>query len=194
MKTYDDSTTAADIRLERISYDRAMDDLLYTGTAELMFRADQIRRARHSRKVHFVHSLNINPTNLCTNQCKLCAFWKDNNSQEGYVLTLEQATQRLHEAVGWGLTDLHVVGGLTEQLGLDYFLQLFQKAKEILPSVVIQGLTAVEIHWLAGLEKMSVWEVLKGLKAAGLDAIPGGGAEIFNGSVRKEICPGKIRR
>lgn len=192
MKTYDDCTTAADVRLERISFDRALEDLLYADTAELMFRADQIRRARHGRKVHFVHSLNINPTNLCTNQCKLCAFWKDNNSQEGYVLTMEQATQRLCEAVGWGLTDLHVVGGLTEQLRLDYFLQLFQKAKEILPSVIIQGLTAVEIHWLAGLEKMSVREVLKELKAAGLDAIPGGGAEIFNESIRSEICPNKI--
>jgi len=192
MKTYDDCTTAADVRLERISSDRALEDLLYADTAELMFRADQIRRARHGRKVHFVHSLNINPTNLCTNQCKLCAFWKDNNSQEGYVLTLEQATQRLREAVGWGLTDLHVVGGLTEQLRLDYFLQLFQKAKEILPSVVIQGLTAVEIHWLAGLEKMSVRKVLTELKAAGLGAIPGGGAEIFNESVRREICPNKI--
>ena len=118
MKTYDDCTRAEEVRLERVSFDRALEDLLYADTAELMFRADQIRRARHGRKVHFVHSLNINPTNLCTNQCKLCAFWKDNNSQEGYVLTLEQATKRLREAVGWDLTDLHVVGGMTEQLGL----------------------------------------------------------------------------
>lgn len=191
MKTYDDYTST-EVRSERISFDRALEDLLYADTAELMFRADEIRRSRHGRKVHFVHSLNINPTNLCRNQCKLCAFWKEKNSQEGYVLSLEQATERLHEAVGWGLTDLHVVGGLTEQLGLNYFLRLFRKAKEILPSVIIQGLTAVEIHWLAGLEKMSIREVLQELKAAGLDAIPGGGAEIFDESIRKKICPNKI--
>ncbi len=192
MKICNECTTAANVRLERISFDQALENLLCADTPELMFYADQIRRTRHGRNVHFVHSLNINPTNLCVNQCKLCAFWKDNNSQEGYVLSLDQATQQFHEAVNWGLTDLHVVGGLTEQLRLDYFLQLFQKAKEILPSVIIQGLTAVEIHWLADLEKMSIREVLQELKAAGLDAMPGGGAEIFDESIRRDICPNKI--
>jgi dehypoxanthine futalosine cyclase len=192
MKILDNCISETDAQLDRISFDQAMDDLLHADTSELMFRADQIRRARHGLKVHFVHSLNINPTNICKNRCGLCAFWKEDDSQEGYVLSLEQATKHLHEAAGLDFTDLHVVGGLTEQLGLEYFLQLFRKAKEILPSIVIQGLTAVEIHWLAGLEKTSIREVLMQLKSAGLDAIPGGGAEIFNESIRREICPNKI--
>jgi dehypoxanthine futalosine cyclase len=192
MKILDNCITETDVQLDRISFDQALDDFLHADTSELMFRADKICRARHDLKVHFVHSLNINPTNICRNRCGLCAFWKEDDSHDGYVLSLEQATKHLHEAAGLDLTDLHVVGGLTEQLRLEYFLQLFKRAKEILPSVVIQGLTAVEIHWLAGLEKTSIREVLIQLKSAGLDAMPGGGAEIFNESIRKEICPNKI--
>lgn len=192
MKILDNCITETDVQLDRISFDQALDDLLHADTSELMFRADRIRRSKHGSKVHFVHSLNINPTNICINRCRLCAFWKEDDSRDGYILSLEQATKYLREAAGLDLTDLHVVGGLTDQLTLEYFLQLFRRAKEILPSVVIQGLTAVEIHWLAGLEKASIREVLMQLKSAGLDAMPGGGAEIFNESIRREICPNKI--
>ena len=191
MKVFDNCIQAGKVLSDRISFDQALDDLEHADISELMFRADQIRREKHGRKVHFVHSLNINPTNICINKCKLCAFWKE-GSDDGYIMSLEQATKSLNEAVRLGLTDLHVVGGLTEQLKLDYYLELFKRAKEILSSSIIQGLTAVEIHWLAGLEKMSVEEVLRELKSAGLDAIPGGGAEIFNDTIRQEICPNKI--
>ncbi|MBN2591485.1 MAG: dehypoxanthine futalosine cyclase [Sedimentisphaerales bacterium] len=192
MKVFNNCIQERKVWSDRISLDQALDDFVNADISELMYRADQIRKAKHGRKVHFVHSLNINPTNICKNKCKLCAFWKEEDSEEGYVISLEQATQSLRESAGLGLTDLHVVGGLTEQLRLDYYLELFRRAKIILPSVIIQGLTAVEIHWLAKLEKTSIHEVLQQLKSAGLDAIPGGGAEIFNDTIRQEICSNKI--
>jgi dehypoxanthine futalosine cyclase len=192
MKVLDNCIQAGKVQADRISFDQALEEFQHAEISELMFRADQIRKVRHGLKVHFVHSLNINPTNICTNKCKLCAFWKEEGSDDGYIISLEQATKSLNEAVGLGLTDLHVVGGLTEQLRLDYYMELFKRAKEILPFIIIQGLTAVEIHWLAKLEKTSIKEVLYQLKSAGLDAIPGGGAEILNDSIRSEICSNKI--
>ena len=192
MKVFDNCIQEKEVNSDRISFEQALNDFINTDIAELMFRADKIRLAKHDKKVHFVHSLNINPTNICSNKCKLCAFWKEEDSQDAYIITLDQATKSLNEAAGLGLTDLHVVGGLTEKLRLDYYLELFRRAKEILPSVIIQGLTAVEIQWLSELEKMPLEEVLDELKSAGLDAIPGGGAEIFNDEIRKEICSNKI--
>lgn len=176
----------------RIFADEAIDLLKNGDTAELMYRAHQVRSQLNGRHIYFVHSLNINQTNLCENKCSLCAFWKEADSEEGYILSLDDIRERLEQASGWRLTDLHVVGGLTREIGLEYYIQLFRMAKRILPETVIQGLTAVEIEWLSRLESTPIGDVLTQLKCAGLDAIPGGGAEIFNESIRNKICPNKI--
>jgi len=158
----------------------------------LMARADQVRRRIHDRNVYFVHSLNLNPTNICENQCGLCAFWRDADAEDAYFVSIDEAEERMEAAKSWELTDLHVVGGLTSRLNLDYYQELFRTAKRILPSAVVQGLTAVEIQWLSDKEGISVEEVLVRLKSSGLNAIPGGGAEIFAPRVRESICPNKI--
>jgi cyclic dehypoxanthinyl futalosine synthase len=162
------------------------------GTADLMFAADILRRRRHGNRTYFTHSLNLNPSNICENRCELCAFWREPDAADAYLLSLPQARERLLAARNLGLTDLHIVGGVNPQLDLAYYEELLGLARELLPGVLVQGLTAVEIHHLAANARLSVREVLQRLKAAGLGAIPGGGAEIFNASLRKVICSRKI--
>lgn len=176
----------------RLSPSEALELLRHGDTAELMGRANQMRRQMHGPVTCFTHSLNLNPTNVCENRCELCAFWREPDAADAYVLTLEQARDRLLAARDMGLTDLHIVGGLQEDIGLEYYESLFRLAREIMPSVLVQGLTAVEIRSLADRSKLPVATVLQRLHAAGLAAIPGGGAEIFNASVRDRICSKKI--
>lgn len=176
----------------RISTDEALDLLTGADTAELIGRADEVRRRLHGRRTHFVHSLNINPTNVCENRCELCAFWRERDAEDAYVMTLDQVRQRMAEAFGWELTELHIVGGLTETLGLSFYESFMRLAREILPGVLVQGMTAVEIQYLADQAHLSVAETLGRLKEAGMGTLSGGGAEIFAPAVRGRICSNKI--
>ena len=176
----------------RLSEEQALVLLRDAPLPELMRRADDQRIALNGKQTYFVHSLNINPTNLCENKCDLCAFWRDEDHEEAYTISLEAAEERLRNAAGSGLTDLHVVGGLHKSFDLDYYEQLFRMTKSILPGVCIQGLTAVEIDYLAHRASCTTHAVIAQLKDAGLDALPGGGAEIFSDRVRERICENKI--
>lgn len=176
----------------RLSPDAALELLRHGDTAELMGQANQFRLQLHGRTTYYTHSLNLNPTNICGNRCELCAFWREPDATDAYVMSLEQARERLLAARKMGLTDLHIVGGIQEDLGLEYYEALFRLAREILPTVLVQGLTAVEIHSLAQRATLPVSTVLRRLRDAGLSAIPGGGAEIFNAPVRDRICSRKI--
>ncbi len=184
--------TQPPITLPRLSPSEALELLRHADTAELMGRANRVRHQLHGRITCFTHSLNLNPTNVCENRCELCAFWREPDAPDAYVMTLDQARDRLLAADNMGLTDLHIVGGLQEDIGLEYYESLFRLARSIMPGVLIQGLTAVEIHSLAQRSTLPVATVLRRLHDAGLSAIPGGGAEIFSGSVRAQICSKKI--
>ncbi|MDP6630198.1 MAG: CofH family radical SAM protein [Kiritimatiellia bacterium] len=177
---------------DRLSCDEALELLTHSSLPELMQRADAKRRAMHGTNTTFVHSLNINPTNRCENECELCAFWREEDAEDAYTVTLDAVAEQLRAAAGGGLTDLHVVGGIVPHINIDYYEQCFRIAKSILPDVCIQGLTAVEIDYLARQSGTGASEVLSRLKQAGLDALPGGGAEIFNPAIRRQICPNKI--
>ena len=176
----------------RIRADEALDLLTRARTADLMARADAIRRARHGRRAYFAHSLNINPTNVCENRCELCAYWREPDAADAYIVTLDEARERLRAAGGRGLTDLHIVGGLNERLNLAYYETLLGECRRLVPEALVQGMTAVEIDYLARLENLPLTDVLRRLKDAGLGAIPGGGAEIFAPDVRGRICSRKI--
>lgn len=177
---------------ERVVPDEALRLLTQADTAELMARADAVRRRKHGRNTYHVHSLNLNPTNVCENQCDLCAFWREGQAEGAYTLTIAQMREKLEGARSWRLTDVHVVGGLNPAMSLDYYVDLFRTIRGTLPEATLQALTAVEIQWLADHSGNTVAEVLTALRTAGLDAIPGGGAEIFADRVRERICPKKI--
>ena len=176
---------------ERISPEEALELLRTASTAELAARAAAARRARHGRRTHFVHSHNINPTNRCVMRCRLCAYWREEGDGD-FLLSLDDARRELERAQGEGLTDLHIVGGMVPELDLDYYERLFSMAREMLPGVLLQGMTAVEIHWIAEQAGVSVEEALRRLQAAGFGAISGGGAEIFHPEVRSVIAERKI--
>ena len=178
---------------QRMSAEQALDMLRDPQqTASLMARSQSIRERLHGQRAYYVHSLNLNPTNICENRCELCAFWREPEQDDAYLLSLSQAREKLLAAKGMGLTDLHIVGGVTPKLNLAYYEDLLQMCREILPEALVQGLTAVEIRYLADLESISVEDTLQRLQQAGLGAIPGGGAEIFDEAIRKEICSDKI--
>ena len=179
-------------RQGRLSPGQALSLLENAPTAELMHLADRARISRHGRKTYFVHSLNINPTNVCENKCELCAFWREADADDAYVMTLDDAREHIRAAAGEGLTDLHIVGGLNDRLNLAYYESLIRTARGELPGVLVQGITAVEVHYLAQREGLDVSAVLGRLKEAGLGAMPGGGAEIFAPHVREKICRHKI--
>ncbi len=186
------SAPAGSPAADRLSCDEALELLTHGSLPDLMQRADARRRAMHGTTTYFVHSLNINPTNRCENECELCAFWREEEADDAYTVTLDAVSERLRAAASGGLTDLHVVGGVVPQIDLDYYEQCFRIARSILPGICIQGLTAVEIDYLARQGGTSPSEVLNRLKQSGLDALPGGGAEIFNPAIRQRICPNKI--
>jgi len=177
---------------KRISRSEAVELLEHTETASLIGMGDRARRHRHGNRTYFVHSQNLNPSNICENRCDLCAFWRESEHSDAYTMTIEQVRGHIDRAVGWGLTDLHIVGGLAAEMNLEYYESLFAYARKVLGGVLIQGMTAVEVDYLARLEGLSIADVLRRLKDAGLGAIPGGGAEIFNPDLRAKICENKI--
>ena len=158
---------------------------------ELGERADFFNR-RNGNIVTFVVNRHINYTNICVSRCPLCAFYRDVGEHDAYLMSVEEVFSKVTNAVAQGATELHIVGSLNPEMNLEYFEEIFRQIKRASPPVVIKGLTATEIHFLAHLERMSVSEVLERLKDAGLQAMPGGGAEILDDAVRNVICPNKV--
>ncbi|SHG61842.1 de-hypoxanthine futalosine cyclase [Thermosyntropha lipolytica DSM 11003] len=141
--------------------------------------------------VFFNVNCHINLTNICVSKCKFCAFGVDENAPKPYAMTVEQAFDYASRAVDQGITEFHIVSALNPKLTLDYYVEIISRLKKAYPHILIQALTAVEIVYLANISHLSVEEVLCALKDAGLDAIPGGGAEILDDRIRKELCPRK---
>ena len=154
--------------------------------------ADQVRQRKNGNKTYFIVNRHINHTNICVNRCKLCAFGVDADHPKAYVMNLDEIQSRTGSSAGENISEIHVVGGLNPDLKLDYYREMLTRIRTVLPGVIIQSFTAVEVDYLASLHQMSIEEILASLKEAGLDSLPGGGAEIFAPRVRELICPKKI--
>lgn len=154
--------------------------------------ANNIRHNSCGDTVTFVASYYLNYTNICAASCPLCAFYRKGNENDAYTLTIEQIVTRAKIAVEqMGTTELHIVGGFHPKLGLDYYEKMMKAIKVQFPKVMIKAFTPAEIFFVARITRNSIKEVLLRLKSAGLDALPGGGAEIFHPDVRKQIVIGK---
>jgi aminodeoxyfutalosine synthase len=156
--------------------------------------ADAANRARHGDRVTFAANQHINPTNVCIlrRTCVFCSYARLPKEEGAYRYTLDQV---LDEAAGTvhGLTrEFHIVGGLDMHAGLTYYAEIFRALKAQYPQVHIKALTAVELAHIARIEKMSVADVLIALREAGLDTLPGGGAEVFSPAVRATIADRKL--
>ncbi len=156
--------------------------------------ANQVREGLHGQRTYFNRNLHINATNVCVASCRFCSFARLRPGDPGaYTMSLEQAWQRLRDRMTTGkpVTEIHIVNGLHDGLPFSYYTELLAGLKRIHPTVHLKAFTAVEIHFFHRHYGMSVAEVLGQLRAAGLDSLPGGGAEIFAQRVRRKICPDK---
>ncbi|MGH7663989.1 MAG: CofH family radical SAM protein [Gemmatimonadaceae bacterium] len=155
--------------------------------------ADAVNQARHGDRVTFAANQHINPTNVCTlrRTCVFCSYARLPKEEGAYRYSMEQVYEET--AATSGLTrEFHIVGGLDMKAGLAYYAGMFRGLKERHPGVHIKALTAVEIAHIARIEKMSVADVLVALREAGLDTLPGGGAEVFGAGVRATIADRKL--
>jgi aminodeoxyfutalosine synthase len=154
--------------------------------------ADAANRARHGDRVYFAANQHINPTNVCIlrKTCVFCSYARLPKEEGAYRYTMEQAFAEA--AANPYVREFHIVGGLDMQAGLDYYAELFRGLKARHPQVHIKALTAVEIAHIARIEKMEIADVLIALREAGLDTLPGGGAEVFSRGVRSTIAERKL--
>jgi len=176
---------------ERLS---AADGVLLYRSPDLLavgWLANHIREKRHGDICYFNVNRHINPTNICVAHCKLCAFGRDPNAPGAYNFALDEIYQRAAEGVRAGATEFHMVGGLHPDLPFEYFLEMIRGLKQRCPTVHLKAFTMVEVGYFSRIAKLSVREVLVALKEAGVDSLPGGGAEIFNPRVRRVICDHK---
>jgi len=164
-------------------------DLLGLGTL-----ADARNRALHGDRVMFAANQHINPTNVCIlrKTCVFCSYARLPKEDGAYRYTLEQVLAESDDANSTLTREFHIVGGLDMQAGLAYYADMFRALKARHPHVHIKALTAVEIAHIARIEKMSVQDVLIALREAGLDTMPGGGAEVFSPGVRATIADKKL--
>jgi aminodeoxyfutalosine synthase len=156
--------------------------------------ADAVNRARHGDRVTFASNQHINPTNVCIlrTTCTFCSYARLPKEDGAYRYTMDQVWAEAESASGALTREFHIVGGLDMKAGLAYYSEMFRGLKERHPQVHIKALTAVEIAHIARIEKMSVRDVLIALREAGLDTMPGGGAEVFSPGVRATIAEKKL--
>ncbi|HZC88485.1 MAG TPA: radical SAM protein [Nitrososphaera sp.] len=177
---------------EELSYDDGVQLINEENLFLLGAVANKVRHDLCGNLVTFVASYYLNYTNVCAASCPLCAFYRKGDERDAYTLSTEQIVGRAKIAIEqMGATELHIVGGFHPKLGLDYYEKMMQTIKAEFPNVMIKAFTPAEIFFIARLSKNSVKEVLMRLKSAGLDALPGGGAEIFHPDTRKQIVVGK---
>ncbi len=179
----------------RMTPDRneAIELLLHGELLELGRWADTIRQERHPGKtVTFVVDRNVNYTNVCESRCSFCAFFREHGAADAYLLDHEQILEKIAELVERDGTQLLMQGGLHPEIGISYFEELFRLIKQRFPDLQNHSLSPAEICHLADREGLSIKAVIAQLKRAGLDSIPGGGAEILVDEVRKAISPRKI--
>lgn len=180
---------------ERLSFEDALE--LYHG-ADLLDLATWARAAKQKksgRNIYYNVNRQINLTNICTALCPLCAFSCEAQDKQAYVLEKEAVVRLLQQTAAKtpGLTEVHMVSALHPTKDFSYYLNIVAAIKETLPQVHLKAFTPVEIVHFSEISGQSVEEVLRQLQAAGLDSLPGGGAEILDDSVREIICPKKAR-
>ncbi len=179
-------------RQERLSLDDGV--LLYRSHDLLAigYMANLVRERMHGNVTFFNVNRHINPTDVCVASCKLCAFGKKARDPNAYTMSLEDVWARAAQGAAEGITELHIVGGLHPELTLDWYCEMLRGLKQRFPQIHLKAFTMVEVAYLARRFRIPLEEVLRRLREAGLDSMPGGGAEIFSERVRRIICDHKI--
>jgi len=155
--------------------------------------ANHVRERMHGDKVYFNRNFHIEPTNVCVFTCNFCSYSRQyKHRDEGWELSIEQMLDIVRKYDGQPVTEVHIVGGVHPKMNLEFFCELVSKIRAHRPDLHIKGFTAVELDYMFRKAKLTVEEGMQKLKDAGLQSMPGGGAEIFHPEVREEICADKV--
>lgn len=177
---------------ERISFNEGV--LLYK-EAELGFLgilANYVRERKNGNYVYFNHNFHVEPTNVCVYSCSFCSYSRlIKNSDQGWELSIEQMMDIIKKYDGQTVTEVHITGGVVPKQDLAFYTDLFRAIKKHRPNLHIKALTPVEFHYIFKKAKLSYKDGLKIMTDAGLDSLPGGGAEIFDETIREKIAGGK---
>ena len=178
---------------ERLSEEDALRLFEARDLAALGALADHVRAERHGASVFYNRNVHLNFTNVCVASCKFCSFARpdDKAASQGYTMSLEEAVGHVLERRALGITEVHIVNGLHPDLPFEFYLEVPRRIRAAWPEIQIKAYTAVEIHFFAEKFKKSYEEVLRALKEAGVDTLPGGGAEIFAPRARRKLCDDK---
>ena len=176
----------------RITDDEALFLFEHPDLLELGELAAFVNERLNGKRVYFNVNRHINYTNVCVNRCQFCAFSRTSDETGAYTYDLSEIRRRAEEALAQGATEIHIVGGLHPDLPFGFYLEMIRTVKDVSPALHVKAFTAVEIDYLAGLAGLTISGTLQELKAAGLDSLPGGGAEILKKEVRDRLCPEKI--
>ena len=176
---------------EELSYNDGIELMNYDNLHLMGAVADITRKKLVGNTVTFAASYYMNYTNVCAASCQMCAFYRKDGADDAYTLTPQEIEQRVGIAKQLGATEVHIVGGFHPKLPLEYYENMMRTIKKSHPELNIKALTAAEIYYLSKLTKNSTKEILSRLKDAGLDSMPGGGAELFHPDIRGKIVRGK---
>ncbi len=176
---------------ERINFDEAV-KLYELDLFSLGQLANEIRENRWGKKSFFNINRHINPTNVCKDICKFCAFSASRKNPNQYTMTHDEILEIAQKAEESGVKEIHIVSAHNPETGLNWYLDIFSKIKEKYPHIHIKALTAAEINFLATEYNHSFDEIIDMMIEAGVDSMPGGGAEIFDEEIRDKICKGKV--
>lgn len=181
------------INKERILFDEGVTLFEKGSLSWLGTLANFVREQKHGNKTYFNKNFHIEPTNVCVFSCKFCSYSKlYANREEGWELSIEQMMHIVKSYDGKPVTEVHIVGGVHPKMNLAFFLELLQAIKAHRPDLHIKGFTPVELDYMFKKAKVTVEEGMKLAHAAGLDSLPGGGAEIFHPEIRQQICEDKV--
>jgi len=153
--------------------------------------ASHVAHKKNGDNAYFVQNMHINPTNICVNRCKFCAFSRSKGEPGAYEMSIEDILNKARGS-GKGVREFHIVSGLHPDLPFEWYLDMLSALKKEFPQIHLKAFTAVEIDYLSRLSRLDLKDTLLKLKDAGLGSLPGGGAEIFNTAVRNTLCAEKI--
>ena len=154
--------------------------------------ANHVREKKNGNRAYYIINQHINYSNICRNRCRFCAFGKDADDPRAYQMSLDDIEAKVRERLEDPISEIHIVGGIHPDLPFSYYREMLERIKALRPKVHIQAFTAVEIAHLAELAGKSVSETLSVLVEAGLDSLPGGGAEVFSTRIREALCAKKL--
>jgi aminodeoxyfutalosine synthase len=154
--------------------------------------ANNIREKRFGKKTYFNINRHINPTNICKDICKFCAFSANRKNPNQYTMSIEEILDIAKTAHKKGAKEIHIVSAHNPKAGLEWYLGMFKEIKKIIPDIHIKALTAAEINFLSEEYNLDYEDVIDKMIENGVDSMPGGGAEIFDEKIRERICKGKV--